>query len=144
MKLLLHCLASTALIALGVVIAPALRADSHEQADPGRYFELRVYTTHDGKLDALHDRFRSHTNKLFTKHGMDLIGYWTTTATETQDNTLVYMLAYPDAEARAKSWQGFVEDPEWKQAFAASRQDGPIVSKVEEFFLQPTDYSPIR
>src|SRR5690349_20596967 len=42
-----------------------------------RVFELRTYTAAEGKLDALNARFRDHTNKLFVKHGMELIGYWT-------------------------------------------------------------------
>ena len=41
-----------------------------------RVFELRTYYAHPGKMEALHARFRDHTNKLFVKHGMTLIGYW--------------------------------------------------------------------
>jgi hypothetical protein len=43
-------------------------------ADP--VFELRIYTCHEGKLDALLTRFRDHTCKLFEKHGMGNVGYW--------------------------------------------------------------------
>ena len=39
-------------------------------------FELRIYTTNEGKLDDLHARFRDHTVKLFEKHGMTNMGYW--------------------------------------------------------------------
>src|SRR5437764_13859278 len=63
-------------------------------------FEMRTYTAADGKLDALHARFRDHTNALFLKHGMTVIGYWTPTDGEKAKNTLVYILAYPDREAR--------------------------------------------
>ena len=41
-----------------------------------RVFELRTSTTPEGKLPALHQRFRDHTMKLFSKHGMSHIGYW--------------------------------------------------------------------
>ena len=40
-------------------------------------YEMRTYTTHPGKLDDLHNRFRKHTNGFFIKHGMTLVGYWT-------------------------------------------------------------------
>ena len=40
------------------------------QAQTTRVFELRTYTTHEGKLDDLLARFRNHTTKLFEKHGM--------------------------------------------------------------------------
>ncbi|MFP6693826.1 MAG: NIPSNAP family protein, partial [Pirellulales bacterium] len=44
-----------------------------------RFFELRTYTTHPGRLDALHKRFRDHTNGIFKKHGMQLVAFWTPT-----------------------------------------------------------------
>lgn len=110
-------------------------------AEDSRCFEMRTYHTHPGKLEALHKRFREHTNKLFEKHGMTLIGYW---VPDDRENTLVYILAYPSREARDKAWDGFRNDPEWKKAFAESRVDGPIVEKVESVFLEATDYSPIK
>ena len=44
-----------------------------------RVFELRTYTAAPGKLDALHKRFRDHTVKLLSKHGMSHVGYWAPT-----------------------------------------------------------------
>ena len=38
---------------------------------------MRTYTTHEGQLVNLHKRFRDHTNRIFEKHGMELVGYWT-------------------------------------------------------------------
>ena len=35
-----------------------------------RVFELRTYTSHEGKLQDVQNRFRDHTTKLFAKHGM--------------------------------------------------------------------------
>ena len=40
-------------------------------------YELRVYHTLEGKLDDLLKRFREHTTKLFDKHGMKNVAYWT-------------------------------------------------------------------
>ncbi len=107
----------------------------------GRVFEMRTYTTAEGRLDVLHKRFREHTNYLFVKHGMTLIGYWTPVE---KPETLVYILAYPDMEARKKSWDGFMSDEAWKKAWADSKKDGPVVIGIETQFLHPTDYSPIR
>ena len=121
-----------------------LQPGSKVSADEGlkaRVFEMRTYTTAEGRLSVLHKRFREHTNYLFVKHGMTLIGYWTPTD---KPETLVYILAYPDMDARKKSWKGFMGDEAWKKAWAASKQDGPVVTKVESQFLNPTDYSPIR
>lgn len=128
------------LLALGAVFAaPATAADGEN-----RLFELRTYTAADGKLDDLHARFRNHTNKLFEKHGMTLVGYWTPADEPGSENTLVYILAYKDLDARKAAWKGFMGDPEWQKVFAESRADGPLVTKVDSVFLDPTDYSPIK
>ena len=113
-------------------------------ATENRFFELRTYTTHPGKLPDLHKRFREHTNKLFEKHGMTLIGFWTPTEGDEAENTLIYILAFPSKEARDKAFAGFRADPDWQAAYKASREDGPIVLKVESKFITPTDYSKIK
>jgi len=115
----------------------------HAQADR-RVFEIRTYTTHEGKLDALQARFRDHTTRLFAKHGMTNIGYWTPQDGPLASNTLIYILAFPDREAAKKSWDAFRNDPDWKKARAESEASGPIVSKIESVFLHPTDYSPMK
>jgi NIPSNAP len=118
-------------------------AAGHAQSDR-RVFEIRTYTTHDGRLDALNARFRNHTTRLFGRHGMTNVGYWTPAEGPLAGNTLIYILAFPDLEAAKKSWDGFRSDPEWKKIRAESEANGPIVSKIESVFLQPTDYSPVK
>jgi NIPSNAP protein len=125
------------LLIVATAFAPAARA-----ADP-RVFELRTYTTADGRLDALNARFREHTIALFERHGMQVIGFWTPTAADGA-NTLVYLLAYPSAAAREASWKAFTDDPEWKKVREESERDGKIVLKVDSKMLAPTDYSPMK
>ena len=81
-----------------------------------KIYELRTYYCHDGKLDDLNSRFRNHTVKLFEKHGMENIGYWTHNEKE---DVLIYVLAFPDLEARKKSWTSFSQDPVWQIVFEA-------------------------
>lgn len=104
-------------------------------------YELRTYTAHEGKLEALHNRFRNHTIKLFAKHGMVNIGYWT--PQENAKHQLIYLLEYPNRQARDRAWKSFFEDPEWKKAYRESIANGRLVKKVESLFLAPTDYSPL-
>ena len=62
-----------ALLALGA--CSCLQAK--EARTPGAAcYELRIYHAQDGKLDALHARFRDHTMQLFERHGMKNIAYW--------------------------------------------------------------------
>ena len=134
------------LVTLSVLVLAALPAAAAEKekdvkkADT-RYFELRTYHAVPGKMDALNARFRDHTNALFKKHGMEIIAFWTDV---NKPDDLVYILAYPSKEAREKSWKAFQEDPDWKEAKAASEKDGKLVEKVESVFLNPTDYSPLK
>jgi hypothetical protein len=109
-----------------------------------RVFEIRTYTTNEGKLDALHARFRNHTMKLFEKHGMTNIGYWSLQDKPMAENTLIYVLAHSNRDAAKKSWEGFRNDPEWKKVQMESEANGKIVSKVESVFMEPTDYSPMK
>jgi outer membrane protein assembly factor BamB len=109
-----------------------------------RVFELRIYTAYPGKMDALHARFRDHTNALFKKHGMTIIGFWTPLAEKGEEKKLYYVLAFPSKEAADKSWKAFREDPEWKKAKDASEKDGPLVKNVESVPMKPTDYSPLK
>ena len=126
-----------------LLLVPLLAfADEHDEGD--RVFEMRIYTAEDGRLDDLMARFRNHTNYLFVKHGMDLIGYWTPTEGDEAGNTLVYLLAHDSREAAKKSWAGFVADPAWKAAAAESRKDGRLVAKITNQWLKATDFSPIK
>ena len=106
-----------------------------------RLFEFRTYTCVDGKLDDLVKRFRDHTLKLFQKHGMENIGYWIPRDTP---NTLVYILAYRDADAAKASWDAFRNDPEWIEARTKSETNGKIVEDIVGVFMTPTDFSQIK
>ena len=109
-----------------------------------RVFEMRTYTAAPGKLDALHRRFRDHTVKLFTKHGMQHVGYWTPADPPLSENTLIYVIAHQSREAAKKSWDAFRNDPEWIKARDESQKDGSLTAKVESVYLNPVDYSPIK
>ncbi|MEY2793846.1 MAG: hypothetical protein RJA76_1838 [Bacteroidota bacterium] len=105
-----------------------------------RYFEMRIYYCHPGRLDALLQRFRNHTTKIFEKHGMTNIGYWI--PNKNDENALYYILSYPSQVARDSSWKQFGRDPEWKEVAKKSEESGKIVAKVTSIFMNATDFSP--
>ena len=102
-------------------------------------YELRTYTSHEGKLENVLNRFENHTMALFEKHGIRNIGYW---VSEDQDNTLIYIVAHESRDSAKQSWKSFVSDPEWKEARTASLADGPIVDKIESVYMNKTPFSP--
>ncbi len=105
-----------------------------------RCFEMRTYYAAPGKLEELHARFRNHTLKLFEKHGMVNIGYWS--PIDNPESKIIYLLAYPSREAREKSWKAFMADPDWQAAYKASEANGKLVAKADTAYLSATDYSP--
>jgi len=128
-----------AALLLGVSISGLQQSCADDVKPP--VFELRTYTAAEGKIDALHARFRDHTIELFKKHGMDNVAYWTPVD---DPNTLVYLLGHKSREAAKASWKGFMGDPDWQKAYKASTADGRLVTKVESQFLKLNDYSPIQ
>lgn len=105
-----------------------------------RFYEMRTYHPAEGKMEGLHQRFKNHTRRLFKKHGISELGYWV--PLDEKDQRLIFILSYPTREAREKALSAFTADPEWQAAAKASEVNGKLVTKVEQVFLQPTDYSP--
>ncbi len=106
-------------------------------------YELRVYETFAGKMPDMHKRFNDHTTKLFEKHGIKNIGYWTTDVGP-KSNELTYMVAFKDAGQRADAWKSFRADAEWQRVAAESHKNGLIVANVQNQLLLPTPYSPLQ
>lgn len=110
----------------------------------GRVFEIRTYTSPDGKLGELHTRFRTHTLRIFAKHGMTNVAYFAPQDAPLSQNTLIYVLSHASRDAARKSWADFQADPEWQKVAAESQVNGRIVSSVQSVFADATDYSPLK
>jgi hypothetical protein len=113
-------------------------------AADGPVYELRIYTTNEGKLPDLLKRFREHTCEIFTHHGIENIGYWTPISKEDgADNTLIYIIRHPSRDAAKANWAAFGKDPEWQKVRAASEENGKLLTKApESIYMTPTDFSP--
>jgi hypothetical protein len=127
------------------LLSAALMAAS-QRADPkpasNTVYELRVYHAAPGKLGDLLARFREHTTKLFEKHGMKNIAYWTPVDEPDRDNMLIYILQHPSREAATANWKSFQDDPEWKRVKEESEANGKLAEKIDSTFLALTDFSP--
>lgn len=135
-----------ALLAVGAVAGVSFWAGQQQAnaAAAAHVYELRTYTTPEGKLGDLNSRFRDHTVKIFEKHGMKNIIYMTPMEGPTANNTLVYLLQHDSRDAAKASWASFQKDPDWVKARTASEVNGKLTTKVESVFYTPTDYSPIK
>ena len=117
-------------------------APVHAAEAGAHVYELRTYTAQPGKAPNVLARFRDHTTKLFEKHGMVNIGYFTPLdVADGAGEKLVYVLEHGSREAAKISWKAFSTDPQWRAVAKASEVDGKIVAKVESIFLDATDFS---
>ena len=123
--------------------AGQIRAEAPEtvmitlHAKAGAEVELAL----EGKLPDLLKRFREHTTKLFERHGMKNLAYWTPLDEPAKSNTLIYVLAHASREAAATSWKAFQADPEWLEVRDKSEANGKIVEKVDSTYMTKTDFS---
>ncbi|KAK0306836.1 hypothetical protein LTR01_006132 [Friedmanniomyces endolithicus] len=106
-------------------------------------YELRIYTTVTGRMPNLLARFENHTLKIWEKHGIKQVGFWTTLVGP-DANDLTYMLAWESLADREQKWNAFMADSDWQEAKAASEKDGIINAKVANSFLTPTKFSAIQ
>jgi hypothetical protein len=141
-RALLQSIRAAALLPAANLLASDDKIFPARAADSDLAYELRVYHCYEGKLPDLLKRFREHTTRIFEKHGMKNVAYWSPMDEPQKSNTLIYILAHPSREAAAANWKAFSADPEWQSVQKASEANGKIVEKVDSTFMVLTDFSP--
>lgn len=140
-RTLLQAIPAAAMIPASLWAASRLENATSDSPSAG-VFELRVYHAAAGKLSELEARFRDHTIKIFDRHGMKSVAYWTPMDDPDKSNTLIYILQHPSREAAAANWKAFQDDPEWKSVKEKSEANGKLVDKVDSTYMVMTDFSP--
>ena len=111
--------------------------------DKDTVYELRIYHTPEGKLEPLLARFRDPERKIFERHGMHCVAFWTATDEPLKGRTLIYMLRHKSRAIANENWKAFRDDPEWVKLKATTEANGPLVEKSESTFMSLTDFSPV-
>ena len=140
-RTLLQALPAATLLPASLWAASQQDKTNPMQASTGIY-ELRVYHAAPGKLGELLARFREHTTKLFDRHGIKNVAYWTPVDEPEKSNTLIYILQHPSREAAVANWKSFQDDPEWQSVKAKSEANSKLVEKIDSTYLALTDFSP--
>ncbi len=73
-----------------------------------------------------------------------LNGFFVAAEAPQAENTFVYILSHENREKAKENWAKFRDDAEWKKIRAESEKDGPIVTKAETIFVNPTDFSALK
>jgi NIPSNAP len=105
-------------------------------------YELRIYEATPGRMADLNKRFDTVTLKIWEKHGIRQVGFWT--ALIGTNNQLIYMLEWKDLAEREKLWTAFQQDPEWIKARDESEKNGPLTVHITNSILTPTSYSKLK
>ena len=106
-------------------------------------WELRVYESIPGRLPDLLARFNDHTLRIWEKHGIRQVGFWTTLVGES-NNRLTYLLAWDSLADRETRWTAFANDPAWLKVKNESEKNGPLVERISNELLTPTGFSALR
>ena len=141
-KTMVMTVALAAAFAGGFAVRGLVPGEPVAYAQGNRVFELRTYTAAEGKLEALHKRFREQTvPKFFPRHGMTNVWYGKPLDAPLSNDTMAYMIAFPSREAAKKSWDSFRGDQEWAQV---AKESGVGAVKIQSIYFEPADYSPLK
>jgi NIPSNAP len=106
-------------------------------------YELRIYSCIPGRMPALLKRFENDTLKIWDKHGIKQVGFFTVLVGN-GNNDLHYVLAWNSLAERETKWNAFQADPAWHAARDVSEKDGPIIANINSSFLRPTAFSAMK
>ena len=102
--------------------------------------QLRIYEIFEGTRDAFLARFCDHAARIMRSYGFDFIAMWE--SRDDQRIEFVYLLRWPDEQAKNRAWEAFLADREWAEIKQTTRDQGTLVGKVEDRLLVMTDRSP--
>jgi hypothetical protein len=103
-------------------------------------YEYRRYTAAPGRMPDVHARFAGTVLELFTRHGIDPVGFWQPVV-GAPGTELHYLLRWADADAQERGWSAFLADPDWQRVRRESERDGPLLSRIDNQLWRPTSWS---
>ena len=105
-------------------------------------YEERTYEIPNQVRKAFHERFEKHAMRLMKKYGFEVGGCCDEVIGDMQN--FVYILAWPDMNARQEAWTKFNADAAWTQIkIDSAKEHGQLVAKTSNRILSPTSYSPL-
>jgi hypothetical protein len=110
--------------------------------DDGPVYELRIYQANEGRFQHLIKRFRDHTDRIFKKHEMQPVGYWTATdGSPIKRRRFVYILKHASRYAAYVNWNRFTHDREWQAVLDSPEFQGLLSERPISVFMTANDYS---
>lgn len=91
-------------------------------------YDLRIYTPHEGKAEALKRRFVDQVLPIFARIGIEVVERLEPAAGAGE---FWYLTRFADEQARETAWNAFKNDPEWLAIKAASEVEGPLLKEQD-------------
>ena len=132
--------------AAGSLITARLMHVTEARADSNRVFELMIYHTLRSKATALEALFRGDS-KIMAQHGIDVVGFWVPNENPAWNDTFVYVVAFPSRDEAKKRWHELHADPASQPYVDAAKlilEKVDEVYRVDEVYMRPTDFSPMK
>jgi hypothetical protein len=122
---------------------PQFEVPKHPTPVNERIYELRSYEGHTEKIFKNKVKMFNDGDEvgLFKRLGFNAVFYAEVIAGGRMPN-LMYMTTFPNKASRDEHWKAFSADPQWKTLSGMSVYKNNV-SKIEIFFLHPTEYSDI-
>src|SRR5262245_7107326 len=140
------CTAALICFAAGSLMTTKLVDANETKVDKDRVFELLIYHAIPGKGPALESIFRD-ASKIMAKHGVYGFVYWVPNEDPAWNDTFIYVVAHPNRDEAKKNWDALHADPEFRPYVESAK---PLIQKagehykVDEVYMRPTDFSPMR
>ena len=108
-----------------------------------RVYELRSYESASERLHISKVKMFNEGGevRIFNNLGFNAVFYSAVIAGSHMPN-LMYMTTFENRQSRDEHWKAFSADPEWKKLSPQEEYKGNV-SKNEQIFLRPTEYSDI-
>ncbi len=130
----------------GMLVTARLAHPKQVSADANHVFELMVYHTTPGKAAELEDLFRGDS-KVMEQHGIKVIGFWAPNESPDWKDTFVYLLEFPSRDDAKQRWAELRADPAGRPYIDAAKLILEKIGEkyhVEEIFMRPSDFSPMK
>ncbi len=122
---------------------PQMEVPKHSTPVTERIYELRSYEGHTEKISKNKIKMFNDGDEvgLFKRLGFNAVFYAEVIAGSRMPN-LMYMTTFANKASRDEHWKAFSSDPQWKTLSGMAEYKNNV-SKIDIFFLHPTEYSDI-
>ena len=123
-----------------VATATVLFTSPDVSAGDSRLYELRVYSSAEGKQNEVIDLISTSCVKFMVKHQIALEAAWI--PVDPKDDRVITLVSHQDKASSDRNWAAFQKDTDWQSALEKASQNGKAVKSIERIFLTTNDYGP--